>query len=49
MTYFEKVKKFLENINQDNILFKKHFYDKVKERPITEELVREHLKKTVCD
>lgn len=46
MAHFEKVRKFLENINQEDIVFKKHFYDKIKERPISEELVREYLKKT---
>ena len=46
MAHFEKVKKFLEDINQENVIFKKHFYDKIKERPISEELVREYLKKT---
>ena len=46
MPSFEKVKKFLEELNQENLKFKKHFYDKVKERPISEAMVREHLKKT---
>ncbi len=46
MSDFEKVKKFLEQVSDENIIFKDHFYDKVKERPITENLVREYLKKT---
>ena len=46
MSSFDKVKKFLEEIKDENIKFKKHFYDKVKERPISEAMVREHLKKT---
>ncbi|MBC8500589.1 MAG: DUF4258 domain-containing protein [Nanoarchaeota archaeon] len=46
MSSFEKVKKFLEQLKNENIHFKKHFHNKVKERPISEELVRKHLKKT---
>jgi hypothetical protein len=46
MSTFERIKKFLEKVNEKNINFKKHFFDKVKERPISEKLVREHLKKT---
>lgn len=46
MPSFDKVKKFLEELNQENIKFKKHFYDKVNERPISEAMIREHLKKT---
>lgn len=42
----EKVKKFLNNLEEGNIHFKEHFYDKVRERPISEALVREYLKKT---
>ena len=41
-----EVKKFLEEIKTENIHFKKHFYDKTKERPITEGMVKEYLKKT---
>lgn len=46
MSSFEKVKKFLEELKEENIHFKKHFYDKVKERPISEEIVRKYLKRT---
>src|SRR3989338_8876081 len=46
MSQFEKVKKFLEELKQENIKFKKHFYDKVKERPISEAIIREYIKKT---
>jgi len=46
MSQFEKVKKFLEELKQENIKFKKHFYDKVKERPISEAMIREYVKKT---
>ena len=46
MSSFEKVKKFLEKVKDENIHFKKHFYDKVKERPISEGLVKSSLKKT---
>ena len=46
MDYFEKVKKFLEELEEGNIHFKRHFYDKIKERPISEGLVRTSLKKT---
>lgn len=45
MSSFEKVKKFLERLKDENIKFKKHFYDRIKERPITEVLVRKYLKK----
>lgn len=46
MPSFEKVKKFLEELKDENVHFKKHFYDKTKERPISEGLVRSSLKKT---
>ena len=46
MSSFEKVKKFLEELEDENIHFKKHFYDKTKERPISESMVKEYLKKT---
>ena len=46
MSSFEKVKKFLEQAKGENIHFKKHFYDKTKERPISEALARSSLKKT---
>ena len=46
MSSFEKIKKFLEEVKDENIHFKKHFYDKTKERPISESLVKTSLKKT---
>ena len=46
MPVFDKVKKFLDELKYGNIYFKKHFYDKVRERPISESLVREYLKRT---
>lgn len=47
MSDFEKIRNFLEKIEHADIRFKKHFYYKVKDRPISEELVREYLKKIV--
>ncbi|MDP2750708.1 MAG: hypothetical protein Q8O89_07810 [Nanoarchaeota archaeon] len=44
METYEKVRKFLDEV--EDIRFKKHFYDRIKERPISEELVKEYLKKT---
>jgi len=46
MQSFDYVKEFLEKVKEENIKFKRHFYDKVKERPISEKQVREYLKKT---
>jgi len=46
MSHLEKIKKFLNEVSQDNIIFKKHFYDRIEKRPISEGLVREYLKKT---
>ena|SRR3989344_546488 len=46
MSSLEKVKKFLEGMKDENIHFRTHFYDKVKERPISAGLVRNYLKKT---
>lgn len=46
MPSFDKVKKFLDALEEKDIHFKEHFYDKIKERPISEELVKEYLKKT---
>jgi len=46
MDNLEKVRKFLDEVKDENIYFKKHFYDKIKERPISERMVRENLKKT---
>ena len=45
MSSTERVKKFLEELKDDNIRFKEHFYEKTKERPISEGMVREYVKK----
>jgi len=42
----EEIKKFLRNLNNKNIKFKKHFYDRIKDRPISEDLIRKYIKKT---
>lgn len=42
----DKVKKFLEELKEEDIKFKLHFYERVLERPISESLVKKHLKKT---
>ncbi len=39
----KEVKKFLEDLNQDNITFDLHFYKRVGERPINESIVRSFL------
>jgi len=46
MQPFDKVKQFLDDLEQKDIRFKEHFYDKTKERPISEGMIRENLKKT---
>ncbi|MFC1690936.1 DUF4258 domain-containing protein [Nanoarchaeota archaeon] len=46
MSCFEKVKNCLEELKDENIKFKKHFYYRTEDRPISEVLVREYLKKT---
>jgi len=46
MPSFGKIKRFLDALEEKDIHFKEHFYDKVKERPISEELIREYIKKT---
>lgn len=46
MDNLERIKSFLKTLKEENIKFKKHFYDKIKERPISEKLVRECIKKT---
>lgn len=48
MSSIEKIKKFLEEIDDENIKFKKHFYDRIMDRPISEELIRKYIKKTEC-
>lgn len=37
------VKKFLEELNQDNIIFDSHFYKRTGERPISESMARRFL------
>ncbi len=46
MFSFEKVKRFLEQVQEENIHFKEHFYERVSERPISEELVRKYIQQT---
>ena len=46
MNSFDKVKHFLESINNENISFRKHFYDQIKNRPISWDLVIKYLRKT---
>ena len=46
MTDFKKVKEFLEKIDKSQIFFKKHFRRRTHERPISEEMVRKHIKNT---
>jgi hypothetical protein len=43
---FEKVKKFLDNLDNSNIFFKEHFYEQILDRPINEKLVRTSIKNT---
>jgi hypothetical protein len=38
-----EVKKFLESLNQDNIVFDSHFYKRSEDRPIDEGMVRSFL------
>jgi len=38
------VRNFLENLNQEDIVFDVHFYKRSRERPINEGMVREFLK-----
>ena len=42
----EKVKKFLEKIKEEDIRFKPHFYERISDRPFSDDFVREYLKKT---
>ena len=46
MLPFDRVKKFLESVSEENLHFKQHFQERISERPITEELVREYIKQT---
>lgn len=43
---FSKVKKFLDDVDDDNIVFKEHFYERSLDRPITESLIRKKIKNT---
>jgi hypothetical protein len=42
----EKVKKFLEEVEESNLFFKLHFYERTLDRPVTEDLVRRSIKNT---
>ncbi|MBU0459363.1 MAG: hypothetical protein KJ597_00350 [Nanoarchaeota archaeon] len=46
MSSLQRVKKFLEELKQENITFKHHFFERVQERPISEEMARKYLKQT---
>ena len=39
----KEVRKFLEELNQDNLVFDPHFYKRLGERPINEGMVRNFL------
>lgn len=39
----KEVKRFIEELNQDNVSFDSHFYKRMSERPISEEMVRSFL------
>ena len=39
----KEVKRFLENLNQNDIIFDPHFYKRTRERPINESIVRSFL------
>lgn len=43
---FDKVKKFLDEVEESNIFFKLHFYERTLDRPVTEDLVRRSIKNT---
>ncbi|MEK6862165.1 MAG: hypothetical protein AABY07_09445 [Nanoarchaeota archaeon] len=38
-----EIKKYLENLTQDNIIFDPHFYKRTEERPIKEGMIRSFL------
>jgi hypothetical protein len=38
-----EIKKFLENLNQNEIIFDLHFYKRIGERPINEGMIRSFL------
>lgn len=39
----DEMRKFLEKLNQDDIIFDSHFYKRILERPINESMVRSFL------
>ena len=39
----KEIRKFLEELNQENITFDPHFYNRIGERPINERMVRSFL------
>lgn len=39
----KEVRKFLENLNQERIIFDSHFYKRSRERPINEGIIRSFL------
>ncbi len=41
-----EVKSFLEELNQNDVLFDPHFYKRTKERPINESMIRSFLSQT---
>lgn len=46
MDNLEKIRIFLKTLKEENVKFRKHFHDKIRERPISEGLIRKYLKKT---
>ena len=46
MSSFERVKAFLEQLKEENIHFKEHFYERITERQISKELVLKYIKQT---
>jgi|SRR3989338_8549670 len=46
MSSFEKVKKFLQELDTEKIHFKKHFTERVRERPINQGMTLKLLKQT---
>lgn len=46
MSSFERVKRFLADLKQEQITFKQHCLDRMQERPITEVMIRMSLQQT---
>lgn len=46
MSSFDKVRKFLEEVEKGNIRFKRHFDERVQKRPINREMAIKLLKQT---